>query len=254
MVFVMSDLIRGAYQSAVAGATAGRALAYQRLREALRQLIDSGRLPPGSGLPSERELAEQLALSRVTVRRSLVGLVEDGLLVQRQGAGTFVAERLLKSISKLSSFTDDLRARGLRPRAVILERELGEVTPIEAMALNLSPGAGVSRITRLRYAGDEPLAIERSAVPASVLPSPDLLEDSLYELLDRLGGRPKRALQRVRAIGFNAEQAQLLRLPMGSPGLLVERRGFHADGRVIEFSRSYYRGDSYDFLAELHSD
>jgi len=122
------------------------------------------------------------------------------------------------------------------------------------MALNLSPGAGVSRITRLRYAGDEPLAIERSAVPASVLPSPDLLEDSLYELLDRLGGRPKRALQRVRAIGFNAEQAQLLRLPMGSPGLLVERRGFHADGRVIEFSRSYYRGDSYDFLAELHSD
>ena len=160
----MSDLIQEAYQAAVSGAASARALAFQRLREALRQLIDSGRLPPGSGLPSERELAEQLDLSRVTVRRALAGLVEDGLLVQRQGAGTFVAERLLKSISKLSSFTDDLRARGLRPRAVVLERELGEVTPIEAMALNLSPGAGVSRMTRLRYAGDEPLAIERSAV------------------------------------------------------------------------------------------
>lgn len=231
-----------------------RPLAYMRLREALRRLIESGRLAPGQALPGERDLAESLELSRVTVRRAISGLVKDGLLVQRQGAGTFIADRIVKAISKLSSFTDDLRARGLRPRSVFLEREVGEVTPAEAMALNLSPGARVVRLSRLRYAGDEPLALERSAVPQEILTDPDFVQDSLYEALDTLAGRPMRALQRLRAIAFNSEQARLLHLLPGTPGLYIERRGFLRDGRVVEFSRSYYRGDAYDFVAELHSE
>jgi GntR family transcriptional regulator len=63
-----------------------------------------------------------------------------------------------------------------------------------------------------------------------------------------------RALQRLRAIAFTAEQARLLHLLPGTPGLYIERRGFLRDGRVVEFSRSYYRGDAYDFVAELHSE
>lgn len=228
--------------------------AYQRLRHVLRRQIEDGGLSPGQALPPERDLATLLGVSRVTVRKALSGLVAEGLLSQRQGAGTFVAERIIKSFSRLSSFTDDLRARGLRPRSVFLDREVGEVTPEESMALNLSPGARVIRLTRLRYAGDEPLAIEHSAVPEAVLADPDAVESSLYEALDRHGGRPVRALQRLRAVAFDAAQSRLLGLPLGSPGLLIERRGFLADGRVVEFSRSYYRGDAYDFVAELHSD
>jgi GntR family transcriptional regulator len=231
-----------------------RSLAYLRLRRTIRSVIEAGALEAGQSLPSEREMATMLSLSRVTVRKAIGGLVDDGVLTQRHGAGTFVAARIVKSFSKLTSFTDDLRERGLKPRSVFLERSIGEVTPEESMALNLSPGARVVRLHRLRYAGDEPLAIERSAIPLTILPDPDLVSVSLYEALDKVKARPTRALQRLRAVAFDAEQSKLLALPVGSPGLFIERRGFLDDGRVVEFSCSYYRGDAYDFVAELQSD
>jgi GntR family transcriptional regulator len=232
----------------------GTAPAYLRLRRALRQQVEDGLLGPGQSLPSERELAEQLSVSRVTVRKALAGLVENGVLVQRQGAGTFVAERIVKPLSKMTSFSEDLKARGLNPRSVFLERSIGEVTPEEAMALNLSPGSLVVRLHRLRYAGTEPLAVERSAIPQAILKDPERVVDSLYEALDALGCRPVRALQRLRAVNLTAAQAKLLQLPVGSAALAVERRSFLEDGRLVEFTSSWYRGDAYDFVAELQAE
>jgi GntR family transcriptional regulator len=229
-------------------------LAYLRLRQAIRIVVQHGDIEPGHTLPSERDLSRALKLSRVTVRKAIAGLVEEGLLVQRHGAGTFVAERIVKPMSRLTSFTEDLRARGLNPRSEFFERSLGEVTPEESMALNLSPGAQVIRLHRLRYAEDEPLAIERTVVPAAVLPDPQLVHDSLYEALERVDCRPRRALQRLRAVLLGAQQARLLRVPAGSAGLNIERRSFIDDGRVVEFTSSWYRGDIYDFVAELQSD
>ncbi|HKT31769.1 MAG TPA: GntR family transcriptional regulator [Gammaproteobacteria bacterium] len=234
--------------------TGTRSPAYMRLQRLLRQRLAAGELGPGQALPSERDLAEQLAVSRVTVRKALAGLVRDGVLIPRRGAGTFVAERIVKPLSKITSFTEDLRARGLNPRSVFLERSLGEVTPEEAMALNLSPGSRVVRLYRLRYAGDEPLAVERSAVPLAILDNPERVVDSLYAVLATLGYRPVRALQRLRAVNLNAEQARLLQLPEGSAALALERRSFLADGRLVEFTRSWYRGDAYDFVAELQGE
>jgi GntR family transcriptional regulator len=228
--------------------------AYLRLRRAIRSSVERGVVEPGQILPSERKLAQRLALSRVTVRKAITGLVEDGVLIQRHGAGTFVAERIVKPLSRLTSFTEDLRARGLNPRSVFLEREVGEVTPEEAMALNLSPGGEVARLYRLRYGADEPLAVERSSIPYALLGNPERVTDSLYEALDALGCRPVRALQRLRALNFGAEQARLLRVAPGSAGLALERRSFLDDGRVIEFTRSWYRGDVYDFVAELQGE
>ncbi|RPE80077.1 GntR family transcriptional regulator [Vulcaniibacterium tengchongense] len=233
---------------------ARRAPAYEHLRRTLQHAIENGEAAPGQALPGERELGKLLELSRVTVRKAIAGLVADGLLVQRQGAGTFVAERIVKSFSKLTSFTDDLRARGLDPKSVFLERGTGEVTPDEAMALNLSPGAQVVRYYRLRVANGQALALERTVVPQSVLSDPALVENSLYEAFARLGLRPTRALQRLRAIAFDAEQARLMQLAEGSPGLFIERRTFLDDGRVVEYTRSFYRGDAYDFVAELQSE
>ena len=229
-------------------------LAYLRLRRAIRSIVEHRDIEPGQALPSERDLSQALGLSRVTVRKAIAGLVEEGLLNQRHGAGTFVAERIVKPMSRLTSFTEDLRARGLNPRSEFFERSLGEVSPEEAMALNLSPGAPVVRLHRLRYAGDEPLAMERSVVPASFLPDPMLVRDSLYEALEQRGYRPSRALQRLRAVPMSTQNARLLHVPAGSAGLSIERRAFLADGRVVEFTSSWYRGDIYDFVAELHTD
>jgi GntR family transcriptional regulator len=230
-----------------------RAPAYQHLRRALQHAIEQGVLVPGQALPPERELGKMLELSRVTVRKAIAGLVADGLLQQRQGSGTYVSERIVKSFSQLTSFSDDLRARGLNPTSLVLDASVGVATPEEALALALSPGAAVTRFRRLRTAAGQPLALERSCVPQAMLAEAVLVDGSLYTTLEARGLRPVRALQRLRAIAFDAEQARLLQLPEGSPGLYIERRGFLADGRAIEFTRSCYRGDAYDFVAELHT-
>ena len=250
----MQTALTNEYRRLSRDPAAHQPLAYLRLRHAIRNMVTRHDIQSGQALPSERDLAQALTLSRVTVRKALAGLMEDGLLVRRRGAGTFIAERIIKPMARLSSFTEDLRERGMHPRSQFIERTRGAVTPEEAMALNLSPGALVVRLYRVRYSGDEPLAVERSVVPASVLADPALVVDSLYVALEQSHCRPQRALQRLRAVALSAEQAQLLHVAPGSAGLAIERRGFLSDGRVVEFTRSWYRGDRYDFVAELHTD
>lgn len=224
---------------------------YQQLERRLREAIESRVLGPDDALPPERELAEELAVSRITVRKAIDGLVEEGLLIRRQGSGTFVSNRVEKNFSKLTSFSEDMRARGRKPRSVWLNRAAGTVTPEESLTLRSSPGTPVYRFHRIRYADEAPMALEYATVLASCLPSIDAVETSLYEALERTGNRPARALQRLRAVLFTAEQAQLLKAHEKGAGLLVERVGFLKDGRAVEFSQSYYRGDIYDFVAEL---
>jgi len=254
MVRAMQSALVAEYRRLGRDRSVHQPLAYLRLRRAIRNVIDRRAIEPGHALPSERDLAQTLGLSRVTIRKAIAGLVEDGALIQRHGAGTFVAERIVKPMSRLTSFTEDLRARGLDARSEFFERDVGEVTPEESMAMNLSPGSQVVRLHRVRYAGDEPIAIERSVVPADLLPDPMLVRDSLYEALETRGCRPRRALQRLRAVPLSARHARLLHAHAGSAGLNVERRSFLDDGRVVEFTTSWYRGDVYDFVAELHAD
>jgi len=231
----------------------GRAPLYQQLQRALRDAIADNRLTADEALPPERDLAEEFGVSRITVRKALDALVGEGLLTRRQGAGTFVAGRVEKSFSKLSSFSEDMISRGRRPESVWLSRSAGAVTPEESLTLGLSPGATVYRFSRIRYADGAPMAVEYSTVPGYCLPSETVVEESLYDALDAHGSRPVRALQRLRAVLFTAERARLLNLPDGSPGLFIERRGFLRDGRAVELTQSYYRGDAYDFVAELNT-
>jgi GntR family transcriptional regulator len=230
-----------------------RAPLYQQLQRALRDAITENRLAADEALPPERDLAGEFGVSRITVRKALDALVSEGLLTRRQGAGTFVAARVEKSFSKLSSFTEDMISRGRHPESVWLSRSAGAVTPEESLTLGLSPGALVYRFNRIRYADGSPMALEYSTVPGFSLPSEIAVEESLYEALDKHGSRPVRALQRLRAVLFTAERARLLSVADGSPGLLIERRGFLRDGRPVEFTQSYYRGDAYDFVAELNT-
>jgi GntR family transcriptional regulator len=224
---------------------------YQQLQRKLRQTIENRVLGPDDALPPERDLAEELSVSRITVRKAIDGLVEEGLLIRKQGSGTFVTNRVEKNFAKLTSFSEDMRARGRKPRSVWLDRATGTVTPGESLTLRLSPGTPVYRFRRLRFADDAPMALEFATVLADCLPSVDSVETSLYEALERTGNRPVRALQRLRAVLLTAEQAQLLKAQENDAGLLVERVGFLKDGRAVEFSQSFYRGDIYDFVAEL---
>jgi len=224
---------------------------YQQLQRALRGAIENGIIGPDDALPPERDLAEMLGVSRITVRKAIDELVEDGLLIRKQGSGTFVSNRVEKNFAKLTSFSEDMRARGREPRSVWLNRAEGTVTPEESLTLRSSPGTPVFRFHRIRYADDAPMAIEYATVIASCLTSLETVESSLYEALERTGNRPVRALQRLRAVLLTAEQAKLLKAQEGEAGLLVARVGYLKDGRAVEYSQSYYRGEIYDFVAEL---
>lgn len=226
---------------------------YRQLARAIERAIERGALPKGDALPPERDIASDMAVSRITVRKALDGLVENGLLARRQGAGTFVAERVEKPFSRLSSFTEDMKSRGWQVRSEWIERTSGTVTPEESLALGLPPGSEVFRFTRLRFANETPMAIETSIVPAFALNDPALVDGSLYAEMEKLGYRPVRALQRLRAVNFTAEQASKLDVGEGDAGLLIERHGFLANGTTVELTRSLYRGDAYDFVAELQA-
>lgn len=225
---------------------------YQQLQQAVREAIERRALKADEALPAERDLAESLSVSRITVRKAFDGLVAEGLLSRRQGAGTFVAARVEKSFSKLTSFSEDMAARGRKPTSSWLSRSEGAVNPEESLTLGLSPGTPVYRFHRIRYADGSPMALEYSTVPASCLPSLDAVELSLYKALDANGQRPTRALQRLRAVLFTPEQAQLLGVAPGAAGLLIERRAFARTGQAVEVTQSFYRGDAYDFVAELN--
>jgi GntR family transcriptional regulator len=224
---------------------------YLQLQRVLQTAIANQVLSPDDALPAERELAAEFRVSRITVRKALGGLVSAGLLTRRQGSGNFVAARIDKNFAMLTSFSEDMRARGRTPRSTWLKRALGTVTPEEALALRLSPGTPVYRLHRLRFADDMPMAIEYATVVASALPSIEAVGDSLYAALERYEQRPVHALQRLRAVLLTAEQAKLLKAKEHMAGLLVERLGSLRDGHAVEFSQSYYRGDVYDFIAEL---
>ena len=227
---------------------------YVQLKRRLEEGIRDGVLPPQSSLPPERELAGITELSRVTVRKAIHELVRDGLVEQRQGSGTFVREpvaRMEQSLSHLTSFTEDMVQRGMETTSKWLERGVFAPTEREARTLDLGDGDEVARIYRLREAGGQPMALERASLPLDILPNPLEIKTSLYEVLAARGLRPVRAVQKISAINIEAREADLLGVVEGAAGLSIERISYLGSGRVAELTRSLYRGDAYDFVAEL---
>lgn len=224
---------------------------HERCAEALRSIIRSGRAAPGQALPSERELVHALGWSRVTVRKALAALIAEGLVSQRHGAGTFVSSRIEKSIAALSSFSEDMTRRALKPGTRLISSEIATVTPQEAVTFHLPMDAQVVRMERVRLADEQPLAFERVTIPTFTVPDPNEIGPSLYAAMARTGFRPVRAVQRIRAVNVTHSIARALEVQPGAAALLIERNGILQDGRVVEFTRSYYRGDAYDFVTEL---
>ena len=134
----------------------GSAPLYASLKKLLRQAIEAGDLKEGDAIPAERDVAELLSISRVTVRKAFSELVMEGVLVQRRGSGTYVngpGRRIEQPLSRLTSFTQDMQLRGIKTDADWLSRVSGLPTPEEALKLSISPSEQVSRFHRLRRAG-----------------------------------------------------------------------------------------------------
>ena len=224
------------------------------MRRRIEASIESGLLAPDTALPSERQIARLTELSRVTVRTAIADLAGQGIIVQRQGSGSYVAPkrtRVEQSLSRLTSFTEDMARRGMTTEVRWLERGLFLPSPDEVLALGLGSGDQVARLARLRLADGRPMAIERASLPPDVLPNPLDVTGSLYAVLETRGFRPVRAVQKISAVNISGDSASLLGTAPNAAGLQIERTSYLPEGRVAEFTRSLYRGDAYDFVAEL---
>ena len=227
---------------------------YFQLREILLDLIDSDELSIGAAIPSERELCQRFGLSRMTVRQAVDHLVAEGRLHRVPGKGTFVARPKIELSLQLTSFTDDMRARGLVPGSRDLDRRTMRASAHLAKELGIQPGEEVHFIERLRTADGEPLSIERAHIPVKLAPDladHDLSGRSLYELLEQRYGLVMDAGELTIDGGIaDPSDADLLKLPPGGAVLLLQRRSF-AGGVCAELGVSTYRADRYQLRTLL---
>jgi GntR family transcriptional regulator len=210
---------------------------YVQLAQKLAQAIRDGRYHADEALPSERVLSETLKLSRVTARKAIDQLVEQGLVVRRRGSGNYIAPKLEQPLSRLTSFSEELHQRGFTPSSRWLLRGVSAAAPDEQLSLGLSPGSRVARLERLRLADDVVMAYETTVLPQHVLPDPSHVEASLYAHLALSGKAPVRALQHIRALNAEPRLAQMLE-----------------SGQPVELTHSYCRSDYYGFVAEMRRD
>lgn len=226
---------------------------YYELKRRLREELDG--LAPGTAVPAERALSQRFNLSRTTVRQALQELAVEGHVVRLRGRGTFVAPPKLTQTLQLTSYTEDVQARGLRPSSHLLDVSTIAATDELAERLQLPDGAPVLRIERLRLANNEPMAIETVHLDPARFPGiEDALTDhtSLYSLLrDEYATTPAEAEETIESVLASPQKARLLGSDNTTPLLLLTRTSWDENGNAIEFVRSFYRGDRYRFLARL---
>jgi len=224
---------------------------YLQLAQTLSKAIADGHYKADEALPSERVLADVLAVSRVTARNAIERLVEQGLIVRKRGSGNYIAPRLEQPLTRLSSFSEELHQRGFVPGSRWLARGFATAAPDEQLSLELHAGEQVARLERLRLADTTVMAYEVSVLPASVLPDPQAVSTSLYAHLALSGNSPVRALQHIRALNADERLARLIEVPTGTAVLFITRVGYVASGKAVELTHSYCRSDYYDFVAEM---
>jgi DNA-binding GntR family transcriptional regulator len=222
---------------------------YYQAARAIEEAIEDGRLPRGSKLNSELDLAEQLGISRPTMRAALKQLVDKGLVIRRRGIGTIVAPQPVRRAVALTSLYDDLKAAGREPRTHVLMLEEVPCPPDVAEHLGLGPNAPVLRFERLRVASSDPIALMCNAVPVGLfeIEKEDLEQTGLYELFRESGITPHVATQRVGARKAGAREAELLEIEPGDPVLTMARIAYDPHGRPIEYGSHCYPAESYWF-------
>ena len=223
---------------------------YLQLANMLSDGIAGGEWRANQALPSERVLSDMVAVSRVTARKAIDMLCERGMLTRKRGSGTYITPKLEQPLSRLTSFSEELRQRGFTAGSRWLQRDIGAAAPLELLSLGLSPHMPVARLRRLRTADDVVMAIETTTIPLQYMPDPQQVNDSLYGYLEARGAIPMRALQHIRAVNASAEQARLAQIKEGEAMLHITRVSYLDNGAAVELTHSYCRSDYYEFVAE----
>ena len=234
--------------------TAQRTTKQSQTRDRVVDLIEG--LGIGSAIPSERQLSVDLGVSRLTLRAALDELVREGLLDRRRGSGTYVREPKIAQELTMTSFSEEMRRRGMRPESKTLSITTALAGAYLGRCLHVSPSEKIMVAKRLRLADEETMAIETLHVPESRVPGltpKDLDQGSFYELLsERYGITIVGGIQTIEPTVTNEEESDALGVPLHSPAFLFERTTRAETGDIVEFVRSIYRGDRYRLVTELN--
>lgn len=230
---------------------------YFQLVSIIKRFVSAGILSPGDLLPSEAELCKNLAISRSTVRQAIGSLEEEGLVVRKQGRGTFVAEPKMRRRSEnVYSFTSEITAMGLTPSSTLIEFDVIKPSPDIMKMFSLKTNEDLFyRFTRIRRVDGEPLMLETSFYPQYIYPklTRELAEThSIYSLLYEVGIVPASAVDSYEAVRLTKEEAELLGCKSGSAGFFHQRQTLAENGETFELTQSLMRGDRTKLEVVLH--
>jgi GntR family transcriptional regulator len=229
---------------------------YWRLRETLRERIRRGEFAPGARLPTEEELCRQYGVSRITASRAVRDLAAEGLVVRRQGRGTFVAAPVVQhDLVRLTDFVEDMQQAGLQAESRVLAQEQVAAPAHVAEALGLSAGAPVTELWRLRLGDGAPLAVDVTWLPppiAALLEGEDLAHQTIYGILERRHGlRIERGEYLIEAVAAAGRVAEALAVPQGAPLLRFHRTSWAATGQPVYHQERYYHGERVRYRLTL---
>lgn len=226
---------------------------YIQLRELIRKRIQDGTYKYGETIPSERELASQYGLNRMTVRNAISELVEEGVLTRSQGKGTFVSgQQIVGDIHKIQGFGRMLLEKGVTPKSKVIYSEIREAGFKYASIFNISESDKILNILRIRLGNDEPISLEDTIVPLEIVPNIEEIDFevvSLYEWLKVNGIKLKLSYETLHLVKVRNDEAKLLHLENDSTVFLIEVKTTDDTGKVVEFTRSYTNPQKCNFIS-----
>lgn len=228
---------------------------YFQIEQHIREKIDKKELKPGEMIPSEREFAEKYQISRMTVRQAITNLVNEGYLQRERGKGTFVAvKKFEKNVRGLTSFSEDMRSRGLEPGTQVLDFIIIEADSLIASNLQIEEGAKVYQIERLRLADQQPIAFEVFYMSEDLVPglTREVAGHSIYRYVEsEIGLHLTSGVQELEATTAHKREASALGIKVGAPVLYIQQITYLEGQQPLEFVKSYYRADRYKYKVEM---
>lgn len=228
---------------------------YLQLREVVRSKIEDGEYAPGTAIPSENALASTYGINRLTVRSAIDALVNEGLLKRVQGKGVYVVAQIERDLEVLGGFTQTMDEKNVQNRRKILLKSQRKAGEKYAAIFGIDEEAMLYYIKRLDYADDEPIAIQEIYIPYDLAPKMegiDLSVFSMFEIYKFYGINPVRAWQTLDLVQLTQSDARLININKDQTVFLFTCTTYDEDDRVIEYSKSYTRGDKCNFKVHFH--